>query len=292
MILIAESGSTKTDWIVLDHTHQIVLHTQTTGLNPAVLAEEEIVRRIRADKALVHYHDKIEILHFYGAGCGTDLPKQLMRETLVTIFKNATIEVFEDMRAAVLSVTENPGIVCILGTGSNSCYFDGEHINQPIPSLGYSIMDEAGGMYFGRELIRDYFYRRMPEEVAAAFESRFDLDPDAIKKNLYKKPHPNAYLASFAPFIFECQEQGMAKHYFYNLVRKGIATFIESRILTFGNVHEVPIHFIGSIAYFSQEIIKECIAAYNLTMGTVLRRPIDGLIAYYKKKNNTDFLNQ
>ncbi len=280
MTLITDGGSTKCDWVLLDASGREVFKTTTLGLNPAVIQREELHARIAENDSLRNVFSEVDIVDFYGAGCGTATPKTILKEVLKKLFPNAEVSVSEDLAAAVFSVTTEPGIVCILGTGSNSCFFDGKDIIAPIPSLGYMVMDEASGNYFGKRLIRDYFYKRMPSEIASKFENKFNLDADTIKMNLYKKPNPNAYVASFAEFIFDQK----ANPYFHKLLKEGIANFIECRILTFENAHQMPIHFIGSIAYFSQDVIAECIKEHDLKLGNVIQRPIDGLIAYYRKK--------
>jgi len=279
MILITDGGSTKCDWILMDKTGNVVLKTRTKGLNPAVVPEEHIKERILANKELQPFLQKITTVDFYGAGCGTKTPIQLLTNILAGIFSVAEISVNEDMVAAVYAATLEPGIVCILGTGSNSCYFDGNKIHKGIESLGYSLMDEASGNYFGKRLLRDYFYKKMPTQLALDFEKRFNLDPDEIKNHLYKRHNPNMYLASFAEFIFTSKE---VNGYFYKLINEGMLKFIEYRILCFKESQNVPIHFIGSIAHFSEDIIKECMKPYHLELGTIIRRPIDGLIEYYK----------
>ncbi|MGY8934414.1 MAG: BadF/BadG/BcrA/BcrD ATPase family protein [Flavobacteriales bacterium] len=279
MILITDGGSTKCDWILMDKSGNVVLKTRTKGLNPAVVPEENIKERILANKDLEPFLQQITTVDFYGAGCGTKTPIKLLTNILTEIFSVAKISVNEDMVAAVYAATLEPGIVCILGTGSNSCYFDGKKIHKGIESLGYSLMDEASGNYFGKRLLRDYFYKKMPSQLALDFEKRFNLDPDEIKNHLYKRHNPNMYLASFAEFIFTSKE---VNGYFYKLISEGMLKFIEYRILCFKESQNVPIHFIGSIAHFSEEIIKECMKPYHLELGTIIRRPIDGLIEYYK----------
>lgn len=280
MILITDGGSTKCDWILLDQKGDVVLKTRTKGLNPAVVPEENIRERILANQDLLPFVTKITVVDFFGAGCGTITPIRLLTRILSEIFPLATVSVNEDMVAAVYAATTKPGIVCILGTGSNSCYFDGTHIHNGIESLGYSLMDEASGNYFGKRLIRDYFYKKMPSQLALEFENKFNLDPDEIKNHLYKRHNPNMYLASFAEFIFTSKE---VNGYFYKLITEGMLKFIEYRILCFKESQNVPIHFIGSIAHFSEDIIKDCMKPYNLELGNIIRRPIDGLIDYYRQ---------
>lgn len=279
MILITDGGSTKCDWILLDNSGEVLLKTRTAGLNPAVVSEHELVNRIKVNSDLVEILEKVSAVDFYGAGCGTKTPVKLLSKVLAGLFVNATVTVNEDTVAAVYAATTEPGIVCILGTGSNSSYFDGTTIQSNVESLGYSLMDEASGNYFGKRLIRDYFYKKMPGELALEFEKRFNLDPDEIKLNLYQRPNPNMYLASFAEFIFTSHE---VNGYFYKLISEGMTKFIELRILCYKESQNVPIHFIGSIAHFSKDIIKDSMSPYNLELGNVIRRPIDGLINYYR----------
>lgn len=280
MTLIADGGSTKCDWILLNAEGEVVLRTRTKGLNPAVVSEEELFNRIESNEDLKNIFSIAEILDFYGAGCGTETPKALLTKVLSTLFTKAEVNVNEDMLAAVYAATTKPGIVCILGTGSNSCYFNGETIYAHVPSLGYVLMDEASGNYFGKRLIRDYYYQKMPEKLAKEFEQRFDLDPDVIKTNVYRRENPNTYLASFAEFIFTSEE---VKGYFYKLISEGMTKFIENRVLCYPEAQNVPIHFIGSIAHFSEEMIRDAMKPYHLKLGNIIRRPIDGLIEYYRE---------
>lgn len=285
MILIADGGSTKCDWILLDSEGEQILKTRTKGLNPAVFKTDILEQRLLENKDLFEVREEVEKVHFYGAGCGTAGPTALLQSILSSYFQNATdVLVQEDMVAAVYAATTEPGIVCILGTGSNSCYFDGKNITTAVASLGYVLMDEASGNYFGKRLIRDYYYKKMPQELAEVFEKQYDLSPDTIKENLYKKENPNTYLASFAEFIFTNERNG----YFYSLISEGMKNFIEHRVLCFKESQNVPVHFIGSIAFFSQDIIRDVAKPYHLEIGNVVRRPIDGLLEYYRKT----FLNK
>jgi len=280
MTIIADGGSTKCDWILLNSEGEIVLKTRTRGINPAVISEDELIARIEENEDLKKICKTVHVLDFYGAGCGTETPQKILYGVLDKLFPNAKVSVNEDLLAAVYAATTEPGIVCILGTGSNSCYFDGNKIHANVPSLGYVIMDEASGNYFGKRLIRDYYYQKMPQKLAKQFEQRFNLDPDVIKINVYQKANPNTYLASFAEFIFTSEE---VSGYFYKLISEGMTKFIENRVLCYKEAQNVPIHFIGSIAHFSEEMIRDAMMPYHLELGNVIRRPIDGLIEYYRK---------
>ena len=280
MILIADGGSTKADWILLDKSGEQLLKTRTGGLNPAVSSEDLLLKRIKENEDLSKNKGKITNVYFYGAGCGTEKPTLLLKSVFESFFINALVEVKEDTYAAVYATTTEPGIVCILGTGSNSSYFDGKDVVNGVPSLGYILMDEASGNYFGKRLIRDYYYKRMPKRYAKQFEKKFNVDADVIKKNIYKEDNPNTYLAHFAEFIFSNKRNP----YSDKVLEKGINVFFKTRILTYKEVKNVPVHFVGSIAFFAKDIIEKVANKYNVKLGNIVRRPIDGLIKYHQEK--------
>lgn len=281
MKLIVDSGSTKTDWIALNPQNEVVYETQTLGLNPQVLSDQILEERIINNYDLYRKRKSVNYIHFYGAGCGTRPPRELLQKVLQGIFPNATIEVKEDTYAAVYAATERgkESIVCILGTGSNCSYFDGQNVEQRIDSLGYILMDDGSGNYFGRQLLRDYYFNKIPEKMAAVFEESFDLSSESIKTNLYKKPNPNTYLATFARFLIENKEN----EYSQNLIKKGFALFAQNQIMQFKNSANIPVHFIGSIAYFLKDELAEVLNELGLTIGNVHKKPIDGLVEYHLK---------
>ncbi|WP_440122485.1 N-acetylglucosamine kinase [Tenacibaculum sp. Ill] len=279
MILIADGGSTKADWIALDDTKKEVFRTTTLGLNPSVLTEDEMLSTIsNADDLLKVQNDTLQI-HFYGAGCGSPKATESLQNVLKSIFKKATVFVSEDTLAAVYASTgDKPGIVCILGTGSNSCYYDGKNITTTAPSLGYTIMDEASGNYFGKQLLRDFYYDKMPKRIASAFKASFELDTDTVKMNLYRKPYPNMYLASFAKFMLEYKSE----KYIRKMIKKGVQEFFKYRILPFEKDKHTPIYFIGSIAYYFQDILEKVALKNNLIVTDVIQRPIDNLVDFHR----------
>ena len=281
MKLIVDSGSTKTDWIALNPQNEVIYETQTLGLNPQVLSDQILEERIINNYELYRKRKSVNYIHFYGAGCGTRPPRELLQKVLQGIFPNATIEVKEDTYAAVYAATERgkESIVCILGTGSNCSYFDGQNVEQRIDSLGYILMDDGSGNYFGRQLLRDYYFNKIPEKMAAVFEESFDLSSESIKTNLYKKPNPNTYLATFARFLIENKEN----EYSQNLIKKGFALFAQNQIMQFENAANIPVHFIGSIAYFLKDELAEVLNELGLTIGNVHKKPIDGLVEYHLK---------
>ena len=279
MILIADGGSTKADWIALDDTKQEVFRTTTLGLNPSVLTEHEMLSTINSADDLLKVQNNTLQIHFYGAGCGSPKAAESLQNVLKSIFKKATVFVSEDTLAAVYASTgDKPGIVCILGTGSNSCYYDGKNITTTAPSLGYTIMDEASGNYFGKQLLRDFYYDKMPKRIASAFKASFELDTDTVKMNLYRKPYPNMYLASFAKFMLEYK----GEKYIRKMIKKGVQEFFKYRILPFEKDKHTPIYFIGSIAYYFQDILEKVALKNNLIVTDVIQRPIDNLVDFHR----------
>ncbi|QXP74520.1 N-acetylglucosamine kinase [Tenacibaculum sp. AHE15PA] len=280
MILIADGGSTKTDWIALNAQKKELFRVTSLGLNPSVIAKEELLHRINNIPQLIDYKHKIEEIHFYGAGCGSPLAIKLLTNVLQTTFKKAKITVSEDMLAAVYACSANkPAIVNILGTGSNSCYYDGYTIQKTAQSLGYTIMDEASGNYFGKILLRDFFYKKMPTPIAKAFKNHYNLEVDVVKKNLYKLPNPNRYLASFASFMFEYKEE----KYIQKIIKKGFRTYFKYHLLSYNKNSSTPIYFVGSIAFYFKDILAYVAQENNLTITDVIQRPIDNLVKYHQE---------
>jgi len=280
MVLIADGGSTKADWIAINSDKEEVFRVRTLGLNPAVVSEEELHNRIINMFQLINIKDDVTEIHFYGAGCGTPGPIAILKEILETIFINAKVAISEDMLAAVYAATgKEPAMVCILGTGSNSCYFDGEKMEMLVPSLGYILMDEASGNYFGKKLIVDYFYKRMPKSISLEFEKEFTLNPDYIKKNVYREVNPNMYLASFAKFMFDYKDE----KYIKRLIKKGFQDFFKCRVLPYSVDNTSKIYFIGSIAHYFKDILEKVAAKNDLQITGVIQRPIDNLLAYHKE---------
>lgn len=283
MRLIVDSGSTKTDWIAIDDSANILFETQTLGLNPQVLSEAIVEERIINNYELYRIRNEVDSTFFYGAGCGTEPPRKLMEGVLKSIFQNSTISVKEDTYAAVYAITDpgEPSIVCILGTGSNCSFYDGENVHQKITSLGYILMDDASGNYFGRQLLRDFYFNKIPKELSDSFAEEFNLGAEEIKTNLYKKSNPNTYLATFAKFVIVNKNEP----YIQRLINKGLGLFFENQIMQFDNAKELPIHFIGSISYFLREELEAKLISYGFTMGKILKKPIEGLVSYHKSND-------
>ena len=285
MILIVDSGSTKCDWISIDKNgNQLLEKIRTKGLNPAILKEKKLFKIISKQPELDLHKLEVTHIYFYGAGCGTEKPRLQLKMVLESIFSNALVEVNEDTLAAVRATINHPNekaVVCILGTGSNCSYFDGNKLHQRVQSLGYTLMDDASGNYFGKQLIRDYYFDVMPENIKISFAERYNLEADFIKYNLYKQPNPNAYLATFAEFMFLNKES----EYIQNVIKTGLRLFSQNMIFQFKDeLKHVPVHFAGSIAFFSKDEILNVANELGYKVGNIVRRPIEGLVNYHTEK--------
>ncbi|WP_034058587.1 BadF/BadG/BcrA/BcrD ATPase family protein [Lacinutrix jangbogonensis] len=287
MILIVDSGSTKCDWIAVDNDgNQLLEKIRTKGLNPAILSEKKLRKTIKKSKVLKANREKVTNVYFYGAGCGTENPRLTLKIVLQQFFINANIEVNEDTMAAVYATINTPNeaaVVCILGTGSNCSYYNGEKLEQRVTSLGYILMDDASGNYYGKQLIRDYYFNLMPEDIKIAFAGKYNLEADFIKYNIYKQAYPNAYLANFAEFMILNKDS----KYIIEMIKEGIRLFAKNMILQFKEeIQTVPVHFAGSIAFFCQDEIKEVAQELGFKTGNFERRPIEGLVNFHTHKLN------
>ena len=280
MILIVDSGATKADWIALDEKGEQLFNTQTLGLSPEVLTREVIEDRLANNFDISKSRETVTNLYFYGAGCGTDRMKKFLGEIFEDFFPNAKAEVREDTYAAIYSTTTigNQGIVCILGTGSNCSYYDGNQLFQKVTSLGYILMDDGSGNFFGRKLLRDYYFHKMPQDLGIKFAKEYELGADTIKEYLYKQPNPNTYLATFARFMIENKDHPYCK----GVIDKGFQQFVNNYIMQFELATKVPIHFVGSIAHFLREELSTVIERNDLILGVIRQRPIDGLVEFHK----------
>jgi N-acetylglucosamine kinase-like BadF-type ATPase len=279
MKLLVDSGSTKADWIAIDDAGKVLFTTQTLGLNPEVLTKEQVIHRLDEKFDISHNKNKATHLYFYGAGCGTDRMKIFLTQVFQEYFQSAAVTVHEDTYAAVYATTpkDEKAIVCILGTGSNCSYFDGKVLHQKVQSLGYIAMDDGSGNRFGRHLIRGYYFNKMSPAMAKEFEQEFNVDPDFIKNKLYKEPNPNAYLATFAKFLIRHKDEDFCK----KIIKKELKSFVKNYVMQYENHRKVPVHFVGSIAFYLKDELEAMLTKYDYKMGNALRRPIDGLIAYH-----------
>ena len=279
MYLVVDSGSTKTDWFAISNKGDVLFSTQTLGLNPQVLPSAILKERIINNFDLYQNRSEVTKLFFYGAGCGIISTQKRIEKVFDQIFINSEFIIKEDTYAAIYSTvtTGEKSIVCIMGTGSNCTYFDGSDIIQNVVSLGYVLMDEASGNFYGKQLIRGYYFNEMPENLKKDFESKFDLSPDTVKENVYRKENPNTYLAKFAEFLVLHKDDP----YMNEIVNNGMRRFIAHQIMQFENAKSIPIHFVGSISFLLKKELNNVLKEYGLKMGNVVQRPIDGLVKYH-----------
>jgi len=281
MILVVDSGSTKTDWIALDNEGEELFSTQTLGLNPQMLSNEILNERIKNNFDIYKNRKLVNKLFFYGAGCGVKDTQNRILKVFKSIFVNSEFDIKEDTYAAVYSAVDKgvPSIVNIIGTGSNCSYYDGKNVIQKVQSLGYVLMDYASGNYYGKYLIRAYYFNKMPESLRDEFSNNYDLSPNSIKNKLYREENPNTYLAGFARFLIE----NKSNEYFKEIIFKGLERFIDYQILQYDDFSKVDIHYVGSIAYYLKDEITKIGKKYNLKTGKFIQRPITGLVDYHKR---------
>lgn len=281
MKIIVDSGSTKADWIFFDQDNHVLTSVTSLGLNPEVITLEEFYTRVNTVPDIAKNKDQVKQLYFYGSGCGSNRSKTTVRDFFTSYFVNCqSINVHEDTYAAVYATVgqREKGIVCINGTGSNVSYYDGIVIHQKVQSLGYMAMDDCSGSAFGRLMIKALFLNYMPTELAKKFTQKYDLDADVVKYNFYKKENPNAYLASFLPFLIEHKEHP----FFQEMIREQVVFFVEYYIKSHPESRTVPVHFVGSVAYFLQDEFKMVLKEHGIPVGKIIQKPLDGLIDYHK----------
>jgi len=277
-ILLADSGSTKTEWCLVkqDNASKTLF---TGGLNPYYHTEESIGEILR-DK-LIPALDNIPVdgVYFYGAGCTGDEHTTMLRKVLSDVFGTETVEVESDIMGSVRAVCgHKPGIAGILGTGANSCKYDGEKVIDNVPVLGFILGDEGSAGYFGRKILQGYFYREMPEDLKNDLEASYDMNRGTILENVYKKPQPNTYVAGFAKFI----GRHSGHPYIQGILREGLQEAVQRHILKYDGVYEVPVGFVGSVAYHNAALLRDVLRENGLTTGEILQNPMPNLVKYHR----------
>jgi glucosamine kinase len=280
MILIADSGSTKCDWALIDEKGNRLDNFQTMGLNPYFHSPDVTEKALRDNASLMAVAGNVKHVFFYGAGSSTKEMCSIMHAGLIRVFTNADILVEHDQLGSAMAVYDGePCIACILGTGSNSCFFDGKEVYEEIPSLAYILGDEASGGYFGKILLQEYFYKKLPLDLRAAFEEKFAPTKDDIINKIYREPNANVYLASFMKFIGEHKDHPHVQDW----VTKGMIHFINIHVKCFKNWKDVPVHFVGSIGSVFKPCLEKAAAETGIHLGQIIRKPIDGLVNYHVK---------
>lgn len=278
MIIIADSGATKTDWRVIDKGI-VIDELQTIGFNPYFVSSEEIKDAL--EKELFPFFDNkaVEKVFFYGAGCSCEQKGSIVSNALEDFFQNARIYIEHDLLGAARALCgKEKGIACILGTGSNSCLYDGTDVIENVPSLGYFFGDEGSGAHIGRIFIKAVLKNELPAEVKSTFDAKFGLSFEKILDTIYKKPMPSRFLASFAEFI----GQNINQPYLQDIIRNCFRDFFDNQLTKYTGYKEVPVHFLGSIAFNFSSLLNEVSSEYGISLNKIVKSPIAGLVEYHK----------
>ncbi len=275
--LLADSGSTKCEWCLLENGKKKKIITP--AISPYFVSPEETFSILEKKLKTKLGKASITDVHFYGTGLRDQTNAKNMKQVLKKLFPGAAIEVQHDLMGAARALCgTSKGIACILGTGSNSCYFNGKRIEKNSPGLGYVLGDEGSGAYLGKKVIQYYLYKTFDEELSSRFEKRFNETHESILYNVYKMPLPNRYLASFAIFLAENRGHFMIE----NILEDGLNDFFFTHLYKYKESWTLPIHFIGSIAFGFRDVLKELCASYELELGRVLKTPMQGLVEYHQ----------
>lgn len=278
MILIADSGSTKTDWRIIDRSI-VISATQTLGFNPYYQDSDSIAAELQAN-LLPYCNGKITQVFYYGTGITNAEKAEVLRTAILKVFGEIPhIDVQSDvLGAARAACGHQAGIGCILGTGSNSCYFDGEKIAFQVPPLGFWLGDEGSGGHLGKSLLLAYLHKEMPANIRQLFEEKYGaMDRLLVLDNAYHKPFPNRYFASYARFIYD----NIQDTFCYGLATQSFSLFFEKYILKYPMCFDVKLNFVGSIGFYYKQILAEVAKSKNLSIGNILATPIEGLVKYH-----------
>ncbi|MCR5710574.1 MAG: ATPase [Bacteroidales bacterium] len=276
MQLIADSGSTKVSWRAICDDGSVKA-VETVGINP-VFMDDAVIETILTENLVPVIGDKVDRIWFYGAGVVGGEPSAKLERCFGKVFPGSECEAVSDVLAAARALCgHKPGIACILGTGSNSCFYDGEGIAQNVRAGGFILGDEASGAYLGKRLISDFIKGLLPAPIEKEFVKRYDLDYPKIVQKVYREEMPSRFLASFSPFISEFKNHP----HIANLLKSSFEEFLRRNIIHY-DYRKYPVNFVGSIAFYYKDILEKAVGAAGMRMGIVLQGPIDGLVAYHK----------
>lgn len=277
--MIADSGSTKCDWRLLNDERKVIGRYTTQGYNPFFHSVREIFDSLKQQEDLMEKAPGVIHLYFYGAGSSNPKRKEVLDTALRLAFREAEVHVEHDLLGAALATCGNkPGIACILGTGSNAGYFDGTQLDDDVHALGYILGDEGSGSYLGKKLLADFLYGKLPPQMNDKLRAEYKLTKEEIFDNVYRRPHPNVYLASFARFLSGNKEN----YYIRRLVKQGLLEFLDIHVCRFENYQEVPVHFVGSIAFFFEDVLREVAEQKHIQIGKIMKQPVEGLVKYFQ----------
>ena len=278
--LIADSGSTKTEWCLLKNNKPLIFTTQ--GMSPYFVNGSGMEKIILQEVFPYLKKTSVDEIHFYGTGCKNPANIKMVKKVFQKLFKSASIDIDNDLSGAAKSLCGNEkGIACILGTGSNSCYYNGKKIVKNSPGLGFILGDEGSGAYLGKKVIQHFLYHIFDDDLRTRFDARFITNDSEILEAVYKKPLPNRYLASFAIFLAENRGHYMIE----NIILDGLNDFFFTHIIKYKESAKLPVHFTGGIAFGFKDVIQQLCRNYDLQIGNVFRSPMEGLIKYHSLIN-------
>jgi N-acetylglucosamine kinase-like BadF-type ATPase len=282
MILIGTSGSTRCDWQLIQDG-ETIRSFKSKGINPYFHSEDTIAETVSSIPEITEFLPDIKVVYMYNAGCASKALQIVVQKAFSRVFRDAHLYVNHDIVAAAFATYDGlPSITAILGTGSNSCYFDGDFVRQEILALDYILGDEGSGSYYGKKLLNQYLYKKLPSHLEQAFREKYPITEFEILENVYMKPYANVYLASYIKFINEYQNDP----YFQEMIREGMSLFIDTYIKCYPEFKEVNTHFVGSVAYHFSDILKPVAEDKGIILGKILKRPIKQLVEYIVKKHN------
>lgn len=281
MIIIADSGGSKIDWRFLK-TDLSIGQAFSQGFNPYYQPIDHLQNIIR-ESLLLQINEPVTKIFYYGTGVSSEKNQQLIQSAFAEHFGEAKIEIGWDLLAAARALCgQESGIACILGTGSNSCHYDGQRIVDNVANLGWILADEGSGTSLGKQLVFDYFRKNMPEKLNAQFRARFPWTREEVLEKVYQQEKPSSFLASFAKFIF----QHLKEPYCYKLVYTSFSTFYENNIMKYDNYKNLKVHFTGSIAFYFSDVLRQVANDKGVTVKNILEGPIAGLTLYHQKDLN------
>ena len=278
MILIADSGASKTDWRMIA-ANGAIAQAQTIGLSPYYQDSASIAAEL-AENLVPLVPEPISEIYFYGTGCAGEEPCNVVRRGLQAVFESAQIvEVESDMLGAARGLCgHEAGIACILGTGSNNCLYDGRDIADKIPSLGFWLGDEGSGGYLGKTLVVAYLQKELPADLAEKFARRYGINREMVLEKAYKQPFPNRYFAGFSKFLFDNRNHPFA----YQLISDAFAVFFDKYVCKYPNYQQQPVHFVGSVAFYYSDILRRVAKSKDVSLRNIMETPIAGLTLYHQ----------
>ncbi|MDP3437750.1 MAG: ATPase [Bacteroidales bacterium] len=276
MRLIADSGSTKVDWRAI-HSDGTVQEITTAGINPFFQTEEQIIYELE-QHLLPEISASVNEIHFYGAGVSSPDKVKILQDCFRKVFPKANTSAYTDLLAAARSLCGNkPGIAGIMGTGANSCFFDGKEIADNVPACGYILGDEGSGAVLGKKFISDYLKRQLPADLNAQFDLKYNLNYSIVIERVYRQPFPNRYLATFSVFLNE----NKSHPYVDKFLRECFNEFFTRNIMQY-DYKKYPVNLVGSVAFHYKEILTDVASKLGITIGKIVQSPIDGLAEYHK----------